>query len=150
MTNLIAWRVFVPTLVVLAGLAFVASWLLEVPLLPAFVLVIAAVLVNGLVATIEDDLPGGFNNPDGSQAPSSATRTARIAKWALATLLCAFAVAFAIAGLGTEAQVPPPFVIGFSLSCILFAVALIARWRWAFWAALLSALGGIGLSGLSR
>jgi hypothetical protein len=24
-----------------------------------------AVVVNGLVATLEDDLPGGFNNPDG-------------------------------------------------------------------------------------
>jgi hypothetical protein len=26
---------------------------------------IAALLVNGLVATIEDNAPGGFNNPDG-------------------------------------------------------------------------------------
>jgi len=29
----------------------------------------AAILANGLVATVEDDLPGGFNNPDGKATP---------------------------------------------------------------------------------
>ena len=28
-----------------------------------------SILVNGLFATFEDDLPGGFNNPDGKATP---------------------------------------------------------------------------------
>lgn len=30
----------------------------------------AAWLVNGVVAVVEDDAPGGFNNPDGTSTPS--------------------------------------------------------------------------------
>ncbi len=29
----------------------------------------AAWLVNGVVAVVEDDVPGGFNNPDGTSTP---------------------------------------------------------------------------------
>ena len=29
------------------------------------IICIVAMLINGFVATIEDELPGGFNNPDG-------------------------------------------------------------------------------------
>lgn len=34
------------------------------------VVVASALIINGLVATVEDDLPGGFNNPDGTDTPS--------------------------------------------------------------------------------
>lgn len=37
--------------------------------LVSFVIATLAIFVNGLVATLEDDLPGGFNNPDGSKTP---------------------------------------------------------------------------------
>jgi len=53
----------------------------------AFAIVAVATLINGFVATLEDDLPGGFNNPDGTQTPKYAVVTG----WALriigATLL---------------------------------------------------------------
>ena len=61
----------------------------------AFAILAAAILVNGLVATIEDDLPGGFNNPDGSATPKYAVATI----WAirilgsLLLLLCVAALA---------------------------------------------------------
>ncbi len=32
----------------------------------ALLIVVCAFGINGLVATLEDDLPGGFNNPDGN------------------------------------------------------------------------------------
>lgn len=32
-------------------------------------IVAAAILINGWVATFEDNLPGGFNNPDGTSTP---------------------------------------------------------------------------------
>ena len=41
----------------------------------AFLIVAAAILVNGWVATLEDDLPGGFNNPDGTHTPRYASVT---------------------------------------------------------------------------
>jgi hypothetical protein len=41
----------------------------------AFLLVAGAILVNGWVATLEDDLPGGFNNPDGTHTPRYAVVT---------------------------------------------------------------------------
>jgi hypothetical protein len=32
-------------------------------------IIVGSVLVNGLLATVEDDLPGGFNNPSGKSTP---------------------------------------------------------------------------------
>jgi hypothetical protein len=56
----------------------------------AFAIVAAALVINGWVATLEDDLPGGFNNPDGTSTPKYAV----IAGWvvrglgAILALLC--------------------------------------------------------------
>ena len=36
----------------------------------AFAMAVGAIMINGVIATIEDDLPGGFNNPDGMHTPS--------------------------------------------------------------------------------
>ena len=35
----------------------------------AAAIAIGALFVNGLLATLEDDVPGGFNNPDGTRTP---------------------------------------------------------------------------------
>jgi hypothetical protein len=43
-----------------------------------------AVVVNGLVTTLEDDLPGGFNNPDGKHTP----RYAVITGWVIRSICC--------------------------------------------------------------
>ena len=45
----------------------------------SFLIVAGAMLINGWVATFEDDLPGGFNNPDGTSTP----RYAIGASWGL-------------------------------------------------------------------
>jgi len=37
----------------------------------------AAWLINGVVAVVEDDVPGGFNNPDGTSTP----RYVVVLKW---------------------------------------------------------------------
>jgi len=54
-----------------------------------------AVVVNGLVATLEDDLPGGFNNPDGKHTPRYAVITGWVARGLLVVL-----VLFCILALG--------------------------------------------------
>ena len=42
-----------------------------------FGLISIAILVNGLVATVEDQLPGGLNNPDGQNTPEYAKNFSR-------------------------------------------------------------------------
>ena len=148
MKNLVEWRVFLPTIAVLAAIAFGASYLLSLSFLPAFVLTAAAVLVNGLLATLEDDLPGGFNNPDGTATPVYASRTASVGKWALSIALVAFAVAFLQSGLSGGARSELPFVAGITTACLLFAVALFVRRPWLLLAALASGFAGIAISAL--
>jgi len=83
-------------------------WLLAVALLAAglsalshlsywwaFLIVAGAILINGWVATLEDDLPGGFNNPDGTQTP----RYAVIVGWVVRTLGIILGI-MVLAGLG--------------------------------------------------
>ena len=48
-----------------AGLAAAAGWSFWV----VFGIAVVAILGNGLVATLEEDLPGGLNNPDGRETP---------------------------------------------------------------------------------
>ncbi len=48
----------------------------------SFLIVAGAIVINGWVATLEDDLPGGFNNPDGSTTP----RYAIAVSWGLRVL----------------------------------------------------------------
>ena len=50
-------------------MAVLGYWILDFPFWIALVISLLALLVNGVVATVEDDLPGGFNNPDGTATP---------------------------------------------------------------------------------
>jgi hypothetical protein len=56
-------------LVVVGAIAGVASFFLDAGYWFMFFIVTAALLVNGFIATVEDDLLGGFNNPDGTDTP---------------------------------------------------------------------------------
>ena len=66
------------------------SALSKLPYWASFVIVAVALFANGLLATLEDDLPGGFNNPTGTETPSYV----RYVGWAVrsvaavAVLLC--------------------------------------------------------------
>ncbi len=150
MTKLVGWRWFLTIVAVLGGLAFAASRILEVPLIPALAILVAAVLVNGFIATLEDDLPGGFNNPDGQSTPTYASLVSSGVKWLLVAMLLVFGIAFSVSGLSPENEAPISLVVGIGLACILFSVAILAKRRWALWAALLSGFGGIGLGVLLR
>ena len=150
MKKLIEWRVFLPTIAVLAAIAFGASYLLGLSFLPVFVLTVAAVLVNGLLATLEDDLPGGFNNPDGTATPVYASRIASVGKSALGIALVVFAIAFVQSGLSGSTRSELPFVAGIAIACLFFAVALFVRRTWLLLAALASGFSGIIISALTR
>lgn|SRR5512134_1172568 len=69
----------------LAAVSGIAFWW-------AFVVVAAAILINGWIATVEDDLPGGFNNPDGTHTPRYAVVTGWVVR-GLGVLLALLVVA---------------------------------------------------------
>jgi len=68
----------------------------------AFVIVGLAVVINGCVATLEDDLPGGFNNPDGTRTPRYAVVTGRLVRGfgVLLALMCMAALGVFLVGNG--------------------------------------------------
>ncbi|MDQ1552466.1 MAG: hypothetical protein QOD50_1888 [Actinomycetota bacterium] len=74
-------------------LAGVVSWRLRIGFVWALLIAVFAVLVNGVVATLEDDLPGGFNNPDGTSTPEYVHRVSRIGRRLGGLLASAVAVA---------------------------------------------------------
>jgi hypothetical protein len=86
----------------------------------------AGILANGLLATIEDELPGGFNNPDGDTAtPRYLRRVGYIARWTLGVLSCLTAIALVVfpsPGVPTTAT-----VVLIAVGIFLIGIGLIAR-----------------------
>ena len=89
-------RVPVPVISVLvvAALTAIFSALTEAPLWVSSMCAAACLLLNGLAATLEDDLPGGFNNPYGTRTP----RYVAVSSWiirgvgVLLAILCLWAL----------------------------------------------------------
>ena len=53
----------------------------------SLVMVVCAMLLNGYIATIEDDWPGGFNNPD-TEISVTQQRVAKATERILRVLIC--------------------------------------------------------------
>ena len=70
------WRVPVIWSVVVVALAIALHKVSTLNFWACLVLVVGAMLLNGYIATIEDDWPGGFNNPD----PPLSTTQRRVAQ----------------------------------------------------------------------
>lgn len=75
-------------LVVVALLAADLSAISSLKFWWAFLIVAGAIMINGWLATLEDDLPGGFNNPDGTNTP----RYAAITGWIIRGLSIVLAI----------------------------------------------------------
>src|SRR3546814_10530991 len=63
MKKLIHWPSLLIGLGVAALIAVLVNACTALGFWPIFVIVVVAILVNGVVATVEDEMPGGFNNP---------------------------------------------------------------------------------------
>lgn len=59
----IHWPAFVTFSVVAVGLAWLFTGGFGRGFWAAVVVVVLSILVNGLIATVEDEQPGGYNNP---------------------------------------------------------------------------------------
>jgi hypothetical protein len=139
-------------LVALALLFGVLIWRFgHVGLVPAFAISFCAVFVNGLLLTLEDDMPGGFNNPDGSSTPRYVRVLTRITRGALALVCLLLAVLLFVSASGvgfTTAR-------GVALACFglvpICAYLAVRTQRRAALAALIAAIGmGLLLAWIGR
>lgn len=95
MNRLLASIMPTATALIVAG---IAHWHYEKPFWPVFFIMLLVVtalgLISGFIMMIEDEMPGGFNNPDGTE-PTPWARRARRIVWAtlgLFTLLTGIAI----------------------------------------------------------
>ncbi len=117
----------------LVGIAFVGavagllSWRLHIGFVWAVVVAGLGIVVNGLVATVEDDLPGGFNNPDGTSTPAYARRVSEVGRWLGAVLAAATAASIFVAT--WSGSLPMGIGVVFGLACVGLGLSLGLRTR---------------------
>lgn len=95
------------------------------------VIAVAAMFLNGWLATLEDDLPGGFNNPDGTETPPYVRTAGRAFRWGGGVLGMLTAIGFGVAtALGGF-----PRLAGWALSVMTASLALGLGLgaRWLLW-----------------
>ncbi len=63
MNKIIHWKSFAVFLMIVAGVSFAVSKWFDVSYWIAFIIIAVALLIVGWIASIEDEMPGGFNNP---------------------------------------------------------------------------------------
>ncbi len=63
------FRIAAISLAFISGIAAAISYFSGLGYWPVFSIVAGALILNGFIATVEDDLPGGFNNADGTETP---------------------------------------------------------------------------------
>jgi hypothetical protein len=73
MKRIVDWRVFVPTVTVAALIAWAINSWMGVPFWVSLLMVVGAIVANGILALVEDEMPGGFNNPR-KRSPSDDAR----------------------------------------------------------------------------
>jgi hypothetical protein len=85
------------SVVLVGGLALGLRQVSGLPLWVSFLIAAGALAVNGLLAGVEDDLPGGFSNPDGSATPSYGRKLRRVTVALIATAVLLAAATFLVA-----------------------------------------------------
>lgn len=118
---------------------------LVLKVLAGIAIVVGAVVVNGLIATLEDELPGGFTNPDGDQPLSPITiRLLRAVAVIALIVLLPIMLAAANTALSDTAMADRIFDAGVAGGTVALMLAIILRRRWLFWGG--AAFIGIGLA----
>jgi hypothetical protein len=63
MKRFIDWRIFIIMMAVASLLAFGLHAWIHLNFWVCLEIVVVGILLNGIIATLEDEMPGGFNNP---------------------------------------------------------------------------------------
>ena len=110
------------------------SWYSGIALPWALMIAAGAILINGLVATLEDDLSGGFNNPDGTGTPPYVRRVGTVARWTGGLL--SFAVGFGVLSAANQGAMDMAPRLLFALASVSLGLALISRRPLLQWSAI--------------
>ena len=89
-------RVIALAVILVGALALAVRQVSGLPLWLSFLIAAGALLANGLLATVEDDLPSGFSNPDGSATLPYVHKLRRVTVAVIATAVLVAAAAFLI------------------------------------------------------
>ena len=139
MKKFIHWPTFIISISIVAAISAAVCHFTKLGFWPVFGITVVALLINGFVATIEDDLPGGFNNPDGTDGTPTPTYAELSSK--IGSVLLIFFCTIA-----TVAFISLSYTFGFSsrqgllYGCLAIATALAylsvtRNYRWSLWAA---------------
>jgi hypothetical protein len=110
------------------------AWFSGLPYWASALIVVAAILVNGLVARIEDDLPGGFNNPDGTDTPAYVHRVGAVTRWT-GGIACWSTAAGVVFSMYYYDAPRPAAALSISAAIVCVGVAVVTRrqrprWMW--------------------
>jgi hypothetical protein len=81
------WKIFCISMIIASALAFGLHALSGLNFWICLVVVFFAMLLNGYIATIEDEWPGGFNNPE-PEISETQQRVAKATERRLRVLIC--------------------------------------------------------------
>jgi hypothetical protein len=91
-----------------------------------------AMFVIGVLATVEDELPSGFDNPDGTMPPSALTRVAiGVVRWDGAAIGATMGVAFLVSACTDPRESAPWSLAG--LGGLLLVASGWLAWRRPPW-----------------
>ncbi len=125
--RVVSYKETLAFLVLCSVIALVLSRLSGMWFVWALLIAVFAVLFNGAVATIEDDLPGGFNNPDGSDTPAYVHRLGRIVRWIASMVLGLVALGLFAAASRSALTAGPALALGCAIGALAVGVATGSR-----------------------
>ena len=114
--------------VVLALFGGPEHWLMAIAVFIGF-------LINGYLAVLEDDMPGGFNNPDGTRTPPYVDTVGLIARWTAGVLCWSTAAGVLVAAFYGWFEWRAALWMTLAISCVgVAALARRAAIKWMFMA----------------
>jgi len=129
---LLAW------LALCGALGLVLSLLSGLSFFAATVIVAVALVLNGVLAEIEDRAPGGFLNPDGTDTPQWIARSTTAGRWVGIGLMLLVSLVLGVTLSANALTVRAvPIFIALVLAPLLLALCFFdsRRFRWAAWVA---------------
>jgi len=136
MKTFIHWPSFLIALAIIASVSVLVNRLTNLGFWPVFSITVFAFLLNGFVATLEDDLPGGFNNQDGTSTPRYAVVASGVGRFTF-LLSCALATSLFVLFAHEAGFLSRQGLMfgGLAGATVLAYLAATRNYRWALWAA---------------
>ena len=115
------------------------------------VIVVVSLVANGVLASIEDELPGGFNNPDGQEPLSAGSRRwVNITRYLIGVSVLVIVLWGAVSLRGAAGLRDRVLTVGLMSGAATFAAALLLARRPLLWISLVVLVAAIVVGGILR